>query len=176
VTGTSVSLKGALLVDFTRTVKNFKHLKSFGDKFVSLIRDGNSQRCVVIIDRAVGRSPAEVMVVRDHINLMGTTPLLGPNHPLGDRFPVVQGIYVVDELSSFPQVVAAGLKDGIKPSDKDIATMKEFGADVCCYNLVPSMLIAAHAHCRVLGIILAESAKLPEDAWLEIQRLTGEGK
>jgi hypothetical protein len=156
-------LQGALLVDFTST--------KFGDDFIKLIRNQKPQ-AIVVIDKSAGGSVSGPVVVRDHINLTGHSPLCGPNDPCGERFPVVQGIYVEDALPELPRVVAAGLVHGVLPSAEDLKLIKDLGAEVTCYNLVQAMLIAAHANCQVLAIVVPDSLS-PELA-AQVKELVGD--
>lgn len=168
-------LQGAPIVDFTGTVASARSLAKFDESFLQLIRAGASRpACVVVVDRAVGGSLREPVVVRDHLNLTGWSPLCGPNDPCGERFPVVQGIYVVDALPGIRQIIAAGLKQGVQPTGEEQSLLQGFGAEACCYNLVPSMLVAAHARCKVLGLLLPEKAEMPADLLKQIRTLTGE--
>lgn len=166
MTATKTSLKGAPIVDFTR--------EPFGEKFTALVRGASKPQVVIVIDRAVGAYPAQPVVVRDHLNLTGSSPLCGPNDPCGERFPVVQGIYIEDQLPALPRVVVAGLKSGVRPDADEQQLIRSLGAEACCYNLVPAMLIAAHAKCQVLGILLPENGTLPDALAAEIGKLTGE--
>jgi hypothetical protein len=168
----STSLQGALLLDFTGTAAGFKSLAKFDDTFAELIRGEGKPQAIIVVDKSAGGSVDGPVVVRDHINLTGHSPLCGPNHPCGERFPVVQGIYVEDALPELPRVVAAGLVHGAKPSAEDLKVIKELGAEVTCYNLVPAMLIAAHASCKVLGIVVPERVT-PELA-AQLKALTGD--
>ena len=159
-------MKGAPVIDFAS--------ENFGDKFTALIRGASKPQVVILIDHAVGAHPSQPVVVRDHLNLTGGSPLCGPNDPCGERFPVVQGIYLEDQLPDLPRVVVAGLKQGVRPDASEQELIKSLGAEACCYNLVPAMLIAAHAKCQVLGILLPENGTLPESLAAEISKLTGE--
>jgi hypothetical protein len=175
-TTTASALKNAPLIDFTSTAPGFKLLPEYGAPLVELIRNPDKRpQAIVVIDRAV--SPlAGPAVVRDHLNLTGSSPLLGPNDPCGERFPVVQGIYIEDQLPEWPRVVAVGLKPGVKPDATDLENIKKFGGDVCCYNMVPTMLVAAHARCQVLGILLPEGMPLPQHLLEKITSLVGDRK
>ncbi len=167
------ALKGAALVDFTGTLSGYTQLPRFSQDFVSLVRGGLSSHSLVIVDRGVWMEEAEPLVVSDHLNLTGSNPLVGPNHPSGERFPVVQGVYLTDCLKGVKQGIAAGLKEGVVPGPEDIALVRSFGARCCCYNLVPSMLIAAHAGLKVLGLVLPEGRQLSAQTIDAINTLTG---
>lgn len=171
------AFSGAQLVDFTGKHKGFKHMKQFGQEFIDLVRNcKDGSRAVVILDTAIGGRYTSPLVVKDHINLSGDNPLTGPNHPLGQRFPIVQGIYFTDCLKGANTGVAAGLCPGVKPTGEEQQALKEIGVDICSYNLVPSMLVAAHAGWKVLGVLIPEGATLSDEHLQEIQQLTEKKK
>lgn len=166
---------GACLVDYTGSVPGAAKMAGFGPDFIKLIRSGDcKQKAVVVIDRGFGSKTDEVLVAADHVNLSGDNPLVGPNDPLGQRFPIVQGIYF-NPLEGWPQAVVAGLKNGAKPDSEEARALEEIGVGVCAYNLVPSMLIAAHAGWKVLGVIVPENGALSESQLTQITNLV-EGK
>lgn len=168
------AFKGAKLVDYTGTLKEFTQLPHFQSDFVDMIRNNkNGAKAVVIVDREVGAKSAAAMIVTDHINLTGDNPLVGPNNPIGERFPIVQGIYLNECWKDAKKVVVAGLKDGVKPTQEDMSLLQDIGANVCSYNLVPSMLVAAHAGWKVLGIILPEGVELNAEQLGAVSNLTG---
>jgi hypothetical protein len=173
MTAATAALKGAICVDFTGTAADCRQLKEFNNDFVSLVRKSPGKP-IVIIDRAVGGNLKAPAVVRDHLNMTGTSPLLGPNDPCGERFPVVQGIYVEDALPDLHSVVVAGLHNSVRPDAADLELVNKFGASVCCYNVVPAMLVAAHAKSRVLAVLVPEGQSLPADLATQIQALTGD--
>jgi purine-nucleoside phosphorylase len=167
------AFRGARLVDFTGKHEGFQQMKHFGEQFIDLVRQNKDGcRAVVIIDNGFGGRYTTPLLARDHINLSGDNPLVGPNNPLGERFPIVQGVYFTDCLKGASTGVVAGLKEGVKPTGEEQQTLKELGIDVCSYNLVPAMLIAAHAGWKVLGIILPEGASLSAAQIEEIRELT----
>ncbi|MCC7529391.1 MAG: hypothetical protein IT342_12780, partial [Candidatus Melainabacteria bacterium] len=100
-----------------------------------------------------------------------------PNNPIGERFPVVNGIYVCENdklpraLQSLKKVVVAGLKDGIKTGEKDLALIKTLGAEAFCKNLVHTMIVAAHAKKRVFAIVVPEGKTLSADLLSAIAKL-----
>lgn len=162
------------MIDFAGSLAGVTSMTACSSEFMALLRGAKRPPAVVLIDRTVGAKIDGPVVVRDHINLTGSNPLLGPNHPSGERFPVVQGIYVDDCLRELPRVVAAGLKPGIKPTAEDLELVKRYGADVCCYHAVPAMLVAAHARCRVLAILLPEGAQVSVDLLKQIRTIVGD--
>ncbi|HEY9792931.1 MAG TPA: hypothetical protein V6D22_21195 [Candidatus Obscuribacterales bacterium] len=170
--GTSI-LHGARVIDFTGTVSEFRQMPGCSDEFTDLVRHGEAPKAVVIVDHSLNAKHRGPVLVRDHLNLTGSSPLLGPNHPAGDRFPVVQGIYVDDVLPELPRVVAAGLKPGVRPTADDMELILRYGGEACCYNVVPAMLLAAHAKRRVLAILVPEGTALPDSIARELHAMTG---
>ncbi len=144
-----------MIIDFTGTVPGSKQFDKFGDDVTALIRN-SEDKTFVIVDKGTGFKKAEPFIVSDHINLTGTNPLVGPNDPCGDRFPVVKDVYMTDSANGLSVGIAAGLKPGYVPSAKDLELLRGFGCDFCCYNLVPAMIIAAHAHKRVVGLVIPD--------------------
>ncbi len=150
-------------------------MKSFGPEFVELVRGSkDGSKAVVVVDHGFGGRFTSPLIARDHINLTGNNPLVGHNDPaIGERFPIVQGIYLTDLLKGANSGVVAGLKEGVKPDSEEQELLRTIGADICSYNLVPSMLIAAHAGWKVLGILLSDDANLSAEQVNEINELTG---
>jgi hypothetical protein len=163
------------LIDFTGQAKGFQKHDRFDGKVASELRKEGPGGEVVVIDYAIGLS--EPAIVLDHLNLTGTSPLAGPNNPIGERFPVVNGIYVCENdqlpkaLQSLKKVVVAGLKDGVKTGDKDLALIKTLGAEAFCKNLVHTMIVAAHAKKSVLAIVVPEGKTLSADILSAIAEL-----
>ncbi len=173
---TETKTTGCLLLDFTGQLPGGKHVQGFGEDIVTAIRQSGPGATIVVLDHAVGRQPKTPILVRDHLNLSAANPLVGPNHPCGQRFPVVQNIYVEDCLNDLPRAVVAGVKAGIVPSGADEALLSTLGADYACYNLVPAMLVAAHAQVRVIGILCPQGETLPEQLIEALATVTGAGQ
>lgn len=155
-----------LKLDFTGTVKSFMPYSCFNNDVVELLRSSaGSGKQLILIDRMHGISGGvEAVLVRDHLNLTGSNPLIGPNHPCGERFTKVNDVYITDATPTLKPIVAAGLKAKVVPSGDEEKLLKSIGADCWCYNLVPTVLVAAHASFKVIGILLSETTgKLPEN-------------
>jgi purine-nucleoside phosphorylase len=108
--------------------------------------------------------PGDLMLITDHINLMGSNPLIGPNPDnLGPRFPDMSDAYSRD-LRAQAHKIAGGLgialKEGIYsamtgPSYEtpaEVRMLGRLGADVVGMSTIPEVIAAAHAGVRVLGI------------------------
>ena len=151
----------ALIIDYTGTFETNEKSKlyafeRFDRKVMELIRQPNDKKLMVTFDTAFGWQHKTPSVVKDHLNLSGYNPLIGPNHPGGERFPVVQDIYIYDcaeKVADGGPVVIAGLKHGKSLNAEDADFMHILGADCYCYNTVPTMLVAAHLAWKVLSIV-----------------------
>lgn len=105
-----------------------------------------------------------LVVLTDHINFMGTNPLIGPNEP---RF----GLRFFDMGTAYtPEYVALALKEGKKlnlkvhdgvylavpgPSYETPAEIRAFrllGADVVGMSTVPEVIAARHSNIKILAI------------------------
>ncbi|MEL7370138.1 MAG: purine-nucleoside phosphorylase, partial [Myxococcota bacterium] len=108
--------------------------------------------------------PEDVMVIRDHINLTGTNPLVGPNpEALGVRFPDMSAPYDF-ELAKVAHRAAASqglsLKDGVYagvlgPSFEtpaEIRMLRTMGADAVGMSTVLEVIALRHMGVRVLGL------------------------
>lgn len=108
--------------------------------------------------------PGALMVIRDHINMTGNNPLIGPNYPeLGPRFPDMSDAYDKELVRLVHEV---GKKIGIKthegvyvsisgPTYSSKAESKMFkliGADTIGMSTVPEVIVAKHSAMKVIGI------------------------
>lgn len=119
-------------------------------------------------------SAGDLMVITDHINLMGDNPLIGPNdESLGPRFPDMSEPYT-RKLIQLAEKVA--LSKGIKlqagvylgcpgPSletGAEYRFMRQIGADVVGMSTVPEVIVAVHAGLDVLGFSVITDECLPD--------------
>jgi purine-nucleoside phosphorylase len=106
-------------------------------------------------------------VIRDHINLQGKNPLIGPNDDrFGPRFPDMSEAYFkVYRESALREAkrLGLGVHEGVYaalsgPSfetPSEIRYLKTIGADLVGMSTVPEVIVARHMGIRVLGISCA---------------------
>jgi len=101
-------------------------------------------------------SPGDLMIVTDHLNLMGTHPLLGPNEEaLGTRFPDMTNAYDADlrallagvgdkEKIALRQGVYAGLSGPSYETPAEIRMLRVLGAQAVGMSTVPEIIALRH--------------------------------
>jgi purine-nucleoside phosphorylase len=109
-------------------------------------------------------TPGSLMVISDHINLMGVNPLIGPNEErFGARFPDLSVAYdpvlqslVIDEAKamglSLRRGVYASLTGPSYETPAEIHMVRTLGADAVGMSTVPEAIVARHMDMRVIGI------------------------
>lgn len=109
-------------------------------------------------------SPGSLMVISDHINLMGVNPLIGPNDErFGPRFPDLTSTYdpalqtiVIDEAKAVDvemrRGVYAALSGPSYETPAEIHMVRTLGADAVGMSTVPEAIVARHMDMQVIGI------------------------
>ncbi len=112
----------------------------------------------------VNFSPGELMIIQDHINLMGGNPLIGPNEEqLGQRFFDMTEAYdaTLRELAEKACVelgipvrkgVYLALTGPSYETPAEIKMLRTMGADAVGMSTVPEVIAARHMGVRVLGL------------------------
>jgi len=108
--------------------------------------------------------PADLMLIKDHINFFGTNPLIGKNQDsLGVRFPDMSEAYskslskIIKEQAAIQKI---DLKEGVYlgvtgPSFETPAEIRAFrilGGDAVGMSTVPEVIVAKHSGIKVAGI------------------------
>jgi purine-nucleoside phosphorylase len=105
-----------------------------------------------------------LMLMDDHINLMGTNPLIGPNDDrFGERFPDMTEVYsarlrgIARDVQSAAKIklehgVYAAVHGASYETPAEIRYLRTIGADAVGMSTVPEAIVARHMGLEVLGI------------------------
>jgi purine-nucleoside phosphorylase len=136
-------------------------------------------RTLIVSNACGGMNPlwraGDLMLIADHINLLGDNPLTGPNDDrLGPRFPDMSNAYDA-RLREVARDVAVAkgltLREGVyvAVSGPNLETRAEYrflraiGADVVGMSTVPEVIVAVHGGMRVLGLSIITDMCLPDN-------------
>lgn len=118
--------------------------------------------------------PGDLVLLSDHINLLGDNPLVGPNlDELGPRFPDMSEPYdsgLRDMARDVAREAGIVLREGVYVSVQgpcletraEYRMLRRIGADVVGMSTVPEVIVARHMDMKVLGITIITDACIPE--------------
>ena len=123
------------------------------DLFVSNAAGGISPRLAV----------GDLMMISDHLNLMGTNPLIGPANPGEPRFPDMTDAYdpglrrvlrtTAEKLGiDLREGVYAGLLGPSYETPAEVKMLRGLGADAVGMSTVPEVIVARALGMRVAGV------------------------
>ncbi len=134
---------------------------------------------VLIVSNACGGlnpqyQSGDIMLIEDHINLLGDNPLIGPNDDrLGERFPDMCYAYDRDLLKLAKEVSTKNglaVQQGVyvAVTGPNLETRAEYrflrgiGADVVGMSTIPEVIVGVHGKMRNLGISVVTDMCLPD--------------
>jgi purine-nucleoside phosphorylase len=125
-------------------------------------------RALVLTNAAGGTSPhlspGSLMIITDHINLMGDNPLRGQNDTrFGPRFPDMTSVYTPAFIAAAHEVaremgivlaegVYLGLRGPSYETPAEVRMLRDLGGDALGMSTVPEAIVARHSGMNVLAI------------------------
>lgn len=134
---------------------------------------------LMIVSQAVGGmnpyyKPGDVMLLDDHINLLGDNPLVGVNDDrLGPRFPDMSQPYDFELLDEGQAIarrhdfkvhrgVSVAVLGPCLETRAEYRFLRAIGADVVGMSTVPEVIVAVHCGLRVFGMAVVTDMCLPD--------------
>jgi purine-nucleoside phosphorylase len=118
--------------------------------------------------------PGDIMIIKDHINLTGANPLVGPNHDAwGERFPDMTEAYDKQLISLAEDAgkdtaillqkgVYAGLPGPSLETPAEVRFLKTIGSQAVGFSTVQEVIAAVHAGIKVLGLSIITNTNDPD--------------
>ncbi len=135
-------------------------------------------RYLIVSNAAGGIDPAlrpgDLLFLKDHINLTGENPLIGPHDPAwGDRFPDMSEAYAGDLRRSartcveargitYREGVYVGLKGPSLETPAEIRFLRAIGADAVGFSTVQEVIAANQCRIGVLGVSVITNVHDPD--------------
>ncbi len=139
--------------DWGNVISSSANIYISNDYSVNAIRDAlsNKENLFLIGADAISEN-GEWLVVKDHLSLFDSGSLVGPNNPVGPRFPNLRGMYIV------PDSVNLSFKSGIVMRVPDIrfstgAELKAFPCDALVSSGLDLAIAAAHGGAKVVFVL-----------------------
>ena len=120
--------------------------------------------------------PGDIVIIDDHINLMGANPLIGPNdNSLGPRFPDLSQPYAPDLIERAMQIardedivahrgVYAALTGPNYETRAEYRFLRTIGADIVGMSTVPEVIVAAHMGLKVFALSTVTNVAVVDQA------------
>ena len=135
-------------------------------------------KTLILSNASGGMNPlfdkGDLMLITDHINLMGVNPLIGPNdESLGPRFPDMSEPYdakllalarkiALEEKIALKEGVYIGVTGPNLETKAEYRFMRMIGADAVGMSTVPEVIVGVHAGFKILAISVITDRCLPD--------------
>lgn len=118
--------------------------------------------------------PGALMIITDHINMMGDNPLIGKNlDSFGPRFPDMSRAYdteLIKHSKKAAEQVGIEVKEGVYAaisgpyyfSKAELRMLRLMGGDTIGMSTIPETIVANHSGIRVLGISCVTDMAIPD--------------
>jgi purine-nucleoside phosphorylase len=119
-------------------------------------------------------TPGDIMIIKDHINLTGANPLIGPNHDdWGDRFPDMSAAYNPGLIAATQDAgwtlsipiqtgIYAGLLGPSLESPAEARYLSTIGAEAVGFSTIQEVIAAGHAGMQILGLSIITNVHHPD--------------
>lgn len=121
-----------------------------------------------------GFSAGDIMAITDHINMMGSNPLIGANlEEFGPRFPDMSEVYNKEYISLLQSIAGKlniKLQQGVYcaisgpnyASKAELRMLITIGADTIGMSTIPESMVARHSGIKVLGVSCITDMAIPD--------------
>jgi purine-nucleoside phosphorylase len=119
-------------------------------------------------------SRGDIMIMDDHINLLGDNPLIGPNDErLGDRFPDMSQVYdpglialaqkaALEERIVLQKGVYVAVPGPNLETRAEYRFLRGIGVDVVGMSTVPEAIVGVHSKMKIIGFSVITDMCLPD--------------
>lgn len=116
----------------------------------------------------------DIMIITDHINMMGSNPLIGANlDEFGPRFPDMSAVYdkeLITKMENAAQTLGIDVKKGVYCaisgpnylSKAELRMLITIGSDTVGMSTIPEAIVAVHSGLKVIGLSCITDMAIPD--------------